>query len=109
MSTPLPNPDPLPRDGTALEVLFVRSELHAVEAGRDRPTGVFVDAAGSLFLSVNGRGHAIRFGCPDDPLRLALVLLAVADRIAGDHAAVAAKVDERLRDLVAARGVAGNA
>jgi hypothetical protein len=104
MSKPPPDIPAFPETGRGLAISFVSTEVREVRATQAHHTGVLVDPAGAVFVLLNGHGHALRFDSPEDPLRLALVLIALSDKLAGK----AAIADAALNRILAEREAAGN-
>jgi hypothetical protein len=105
MNKPLPDLPAFPETGRGLAITFTSAQVVEVQATAARASGALVDPAGALFLLIEGHGYALRFDNPEDPLRLALVLVALSDKLAGQ----AAKAAEMLKRIVADREAAGNA
>lgn len=65
-------------------------DAHLAEVTTPAPvSGVYVDPAGALILAMSGRGVALQFSTAEDANRLALVALAIAQRMTEREATVA--------------------
>jgi hypothetical protein len=104
MSKPFPDIPTFPEAGRGLAISFRSAEVHEVRATQSHHSGVLVDPAGAVFVLIDGHGHALRFDNAEDPLRLALVLVALADKLAGK----VAQADAALTRILTEREAAGN-
>ena len=105
--SPLPLPE-LPAAGRALALRFASAQIMETAGAPDGGAGVLVAPCGDLVITAGNRGYALRFDDPADPLRLALFLVALADRMAADQRSAMASADAGLARVLTNREEAGN-